>query len=109
MHQPHLFEIEQATATPTVLQLPIARFDHAPRRIVSTVRLTLSCHAGSRSPNTAASLLQSSLESGGRTARVGHSFVEIGSTFGTFRPCCAAAMNVAVANSCQVAAPVPAA
>ena len=41
-------------------------------KIASTVRVSPSCHAGRRSPNTVANLPQSSRESGGRVAFVGH-------------------------------------
>ena len=87
----------------------MSRQSHARPQIASTVRTSPSCHAGSLTPNTAASLPQSSLESGGRVALVGHSAVAIGATAGTASPCRAAAANVAIARSCQVVPPVPAA
>ena len=51
-------------------------------KIAATVRASPSCHGGRRSPNTAASLPQSSRESGGRFALVGHSAVATGTTVG---------------------------
>ena len=55
-------------------------------KIASTVRTSPSCHAGSRRPNTAASLPQSRREAAGRFALVGHSSVGIGAIVGTGTP-----------------------
>ena len=79
------------------------------RKSASMVRASPSCHGGRRSPNTAASLPQSSRELGGRFALVGHSAVAIGTSVGIAWPWRAAASNVAVASPCHVVSPVPAA